>query len=46
MIPANISKASAVFLKRGLQFDHNKRMEPYEMFDFFKVSHENDEEEP
>ena len=26
MIPANISKTSAVFLKRALQFDHAKRM--------------------
>ena len=45
ILPSGITKASSSFLKKALETDQNKRMEPYEMFDHFERSHENDEDE-
>ena len=32
LMPSSISKASSSFLRKTLEVDHNRRMEPFEMF--------------
>ena len=39
LIPASVSKASSSFLRKTLEIDMHKRMEPYAMFEHFDRSH-------
>lgn len=39
IMPPSLTKASSSFLRKSLECDVNKRMEPYEMFEHFEVSH-------
>ena len=45
ILPPELSKAASSFLKKSLETDQKKRMEPYEMFDHFETSHEHEEDE-
>lgn len=45
IMPPALSKASNSFLRRSLEIDSSKRMEPYEMFDHFDISHEHEQDE-
>lgn len=43
-MPPSLSSASSHFLKRSLEIDPKKRMEPSEMFDHFYISHDHETE--